>query len=261
MRLARYHGLGNDYLVYEDGPALTPSLVVAICDRHRGVGSDGILEATDGGGCDHGVRIWNPDGSIAEKSGNGLRIFAQWLADGGAAREMTIWTGFSAVRAEVRVDDVRVEMGTARFPGTLTLDVDGPLEVHRVDMGNPHAVVFVDDPDAVPWRAWGAGLEVHPAFPNRTNVQVASVSSESDVVARIWERGAGETLASGSSSCAVAAAAIQTGRMPHGVKTVRMAGGTVQVTVTPDWAVELIGPVERVGTIDVDARWVRLRRS
>lgn len=276
MRLSRYHGLGNDYLVYERGPTLKPDLVRAICDRHRGVGSDGILEPADAGGSDCGVRIWNPDGSVAEKSGNGLRIFAQWMVDTDRQRGVfSIWTGFDAVIAEVRAADVRVEMGTARFkPADVPFRGDGPwlphalslgdevVSVNAVGLGNPHAVVFVDDDlDAVPWRRWGEALEVHPAFPNRINVQVARVRSDNLLEARIWERGAGPTLASGSSSCAVAAAAVARELVSPGRKVVRMEGGEVTVSVSPSFALELIGAVERVGAIEVDPRWLAVRRS
>ena len=276
MRLSRYHGLGNDYLVYDGGPALTPALVRSVCDRHRGVGSDGILEPSASGDADCGVRIWNPDGSIAEKSGNGLRIFAQWMVDTGRQSGVfSITTGFDRVIAEVRDADVRVEMGTARFepadvpfvgaapwlPHILTV-AGQDLPINAVGLGNPHAVVFVDEElDALPWRRWGEALEVHEAFPNRTNVQVARVISEDLLEARIWERGAGPTLASGSSSCAVAAAAVARKLVSSGRKVVRMEGGQVEVSVSDAFALELIGPVERVGTIDVDPRWLEIRRS
>lgn len=275
MRLWRAHGLGNDYLVLERGPALGPELVTALCDRHRGVGSDGILEPTPAADADHGVRIWNPDGSVAEKSGNGLRIYARWLVDrAGAGRVFTVSTGTERVRCEVG-DEVRVAMGHARFePGEVPVRSDGPfierevrvdgesLCLTAVGLGNPHAVIFRDKPlDDLPWRQWGSLLEKHPLFPNRTNVQVAHVIGPQLVEARIWERGAGETLASGSSSCAVAAAAVKTGRLQPGEIEVHMPGGALHVRVEPDWQLHLRGPVEPVGIIEVDAAWLAARQS
>jgi len=222
MRLRRYHGLGNDYLVLETAEAVDERLVVALCDRHRGVGSDGLLQplplrrdAETGRPVSHyAVRIWNPDGSRAEKSGNGLRILARWLRDHRAAPP--------TFTVEVRLDespgervqctvappagtgDVTVSMGPARFqPGQVpctrplrasAVEVLGArLELTAVGTGNPHCVCFVDallpaGPgaddvergaaldaalDTLPWRAWGAALEVHPLFPRRTNVQFA----------------------------------------------------------------------------------------
>ena len=269
MRLFRSHGLGNDYLVCEDGPALTPALVRALCDRHTGVGGDGVLEPADPGPADHGVRIWNPDGSVAEKSGNGLRIYARWLADRGHALEHTLWTGSELVRCRVDGLSVTVDMGRARFGAAEVpvdrprlddpLDVDGQaLRVTAVGVGNPHCVVFADrELDRLPWRRWGRALEVHPAFPNRTNVQVAVVV-DGRLHIRIWERGAGETSASGSSSCA-AAAAVRLGHLPPGPVTVVMPGGTLRVDVGPDLDLVLTGAVEPVGRVEVDARWLEAR--
>lgn len=264
MRLARAHGLGNDYLVLEDGPPLDAALARAVCERHRGLGADGILEPADRGPADYGVRIWNPDGSTAEKSGNGLRIYAFWLVRHGAPPAFTVWTGHDTVRCAVDGSSVRVDMGTARFetPPRVTLEAGGTAhEAVPVDLGNPHVVLFVDAPlDGLPWRAWGAELEVHPHFPRRTNVQVARTRPEGGLEIRIWERGAGPTLASGSSSCAAAAAAVRTGRLAPGEVAVHMPGGTLDVTVAPSFAVRLRGPVEPIGVFEVDPAWLAARR-
>lgn len=274
MQLARYHGLGNDYLVLQSGPPLSADLVRAVCDRHRGVGGDGILEPADRGPADHGVRIWNPDGSVAEKSGNGLRIYAQWLVDvGRAGTTFSVWTGSERVGCEVSPDLVTLEMGHARFePAEIPTAAPGPLldaplpgiplPATAVGLGNPHVVLFAPDPslDALPWKAWGEALETDKLFPHRTNVQIAAVVGPGVAVARVWERGAGPTLASGSSACAVAAAAVRTGRLAPGVIEVRMPGGDLKVTVGPDFALTLAGPVERVGVIDVAPSWLAARR-
>ncbi|MBN2800723.1 MAG: diaminopimelate epimerase [Deltaproteobacteria bacterium] len=270
MLLTRAHGLGNDYLILESGEALEPALVRAICDRHRGVGGDGILEPAERGPGDHGVRIWNPDGSVAEKSGNGLRIFARWLGDLGATGSFTVWTGSELARCTLLADGVAVEMGRARFlPAQVPVDrerLDAPLclgdvtlPFTAVGLGNPHAVHFTEAPlDSLPWRRWGAEVEVHPAFPHRTNVQFARVEGEG-LELRIWERGAGETLASGSSSCAAAAAAVRTGRLPPGPITVHMPGGSLLVAVSEALDLTLTGPVEVVGQVRVDPRWLAAR--
>ena len=258
MRLYRAHGLGNDYLVLEEGPSVSAELVRFLCDRHRGVGADGVPEPFSTKAADYGVTIWNPDGSIAEKSGNGLRIFARWLVDCRAAlAAFTVWTGYDRVRCEVdRL--IRVEMGSAVFREPLRLEVCGrSLEVVVLSLGNPHCVHFTEDPDALPWRALGAALEVHPAFPNRTNVQFSSNGKE--LVARIWERGAGETMASGSSACAVAAAAVRTGLRPAGAISVHMEGGQLEVEVDEAFGLVLTGPVEPIGHIEVDPSWLAAR--
>lgn len=271
MLLFKAHGLGNDYLVLETGEPLDAALVRALCDRNTGVGGDGLLEPAARGDADYGVRIWNPDGSIAEKSGNGLRIFAWWLREQRyAPRTFRVSTGFETVRCAVTGTEVAIDMGPARFaPEEIPLRADAPwhdhalavagasLAVTAVGMGNPHAVVFRTEAalDDLPWRAWGAALEVHPAFPNRTNVQFARVEAPDRLSARIWERGAGATLASGSSACAVAAAAVETGRIPAGRITVEMPGGALYVTVGADRAIRLEGPVAPVGRFTLDAHW------
>jgi diaminopimelate epimerase len=272
LALWRAHGLGNDYLVLEAGDPLEPALVRAICDRHRGVGADGILEPADPGGADHGVRIWNPDGSIAEKSGNGLRIYARWLVEvRGAAPSFAIWTGSERVTCAVETEGVRVQMGRFTLdPSRIPLRSDVPwvdhlhlgLSLTAVGLGNPHVVAWREEPlDSVPWREWGSRLSTDPLFPNRTNVQVARALDRHTAEARIWERGAGETLASGSSACAVASAGVATGRLDRGAIEIRMPGGSLQVRIDRDDSVELSGAVEVVGRFFVDDRWLARRRS
>lgn len=250
------HGLGNDYLVAHDVPGpLDAAAVVAVCDRHRGFGGDGVLEPLPAEGGVRRLRIWNPDGSIAEKSGNGLRIFAYWArtwrgAPAGFAVDVAPAAGPPArVWCEVAGPHVTVEMGEGRalFRRRYALPGDGAREAFAVSVGNPHCVVFVDeDPDALPWRAWGAWLEGHADFPERTNVQIARVGGGALTV-RVWERGAGETSASGSSACAVAWAAVASGRARAGVHRVEMPGGALEVTVRADGTLRLAGPVAPVG--------------
>jgi diaminopimelate epimerase len=248
------HGLGNDYLVAHaaDGP-LTPDAVRAVCHRHTGCGGDGVLEPIAGPPGTHGVVIWNPDGSIAEKSGNGLRIFAWWLRrfrGAPAAFDVAVRAAdgaFATVGCAVGAE-VTVEMGAGRLLARRTYALDGaPREAWAVSVGNPHCVLFLDDPDAVPWRAWGAHLERHPDFPDRTNVQFARVDGPDALSLRIWERGAGETAASGSSACAVAWTAVHTGRVAPGPLRLRMPGGALTVLVRPDGTLRMTGPVAPVG--------------
>lgn len=263
MRLFKAHGLGNDYLVLETSDPMDPALVRALCDRHRGVGADGILEPRASALAEHGVRIWNPDGSTAEKSGNGLRILAWWLsAVRDAGRAFTVEVEGNVVGCEVDDAMVDVEMGRARIHDPdRTFVVDGQaLRAVTLDVGNPHCVVLGEaDPDSLPWRRWGEALERDPAFPNRTNVQIARVRQDSQgrgaLDVRIWERGAGPTLASGSSACAAAVAAVITGRLAPGRIEIRMPGGSLEVTVRPDLTVRLRGPVAPVGRFELDPRW------
>ncbi|HSE94066.1 MAG TPA: diaminopimelate epimerase, partial [Methylomirabilota bacterium] len=258
---AKGHGLGNDYLVMEqrDLPAsLSARAIARICDRNRGVGSDGILLLVPSARADFGLRIFNPDGSEAEKSGNGLRIFAKYLWDHGHAKQatFTVDTKGGVVECQLHVRDghvnfVTVEMGRATFhaaevPMTgpageavgvaLALRDGAALTVTAVSVGNPHCVVFVDRLDEGETRRLGPQLETHAAFPNRINVQFARVVARDALEILIWERGAGFTLASGSSSCGAAAAAVRTGRCDHGRVAVRMPGGELAVHVRPDWS-------------------------
>lgn len=254
MRLFRSHGLGNDYLVLEEG-TLSPDRVRAVCDRNTGVGSDGILEpAPPREGADFGLRIHNPDGSEAEKSGNGLRIYADWLVRRrGAPRVFTVWTPGGVVRCEVG-DEVRVQMGRARLWGPERL---AEVDVWRVDVGNPHAV-HLGIPDG--WEAVGAAVEQAP--PGRTNVQFAERVDAGRVRARVWERGAGRTRSSGSSACAVATVAVALGWTGPEVR-VEMEGGELGVTVRGDpregAELDLVGPVEPIAVVEVEEGWLRRR--
>ena len=279
---AKGHGLGNDYIVMRaaDLPGeLTAQQISRICDRNWGVGSDGILLLTPSwGGADFGLRILNPDGSEAEKSGNGLRIFAKYLHDHGHARSDTFTVATKGGRVECRchvVDGhmnlVTVEMGRCTFVAPeipmngperevvkVPLQVDGEtLLITAVSVGNPHCVIFTDRLDEKLVRRLGPKVEHHPAFPNRINVQWARVASRAMVDILIWERGAGWTLASGSSSSAVACAAVRNGLCDHGLVTVRMPGGELSVDVRPDWSIRLKGAVEEVYTGMLTADFAR----
>ena len=263
------HALGNDYIVMDPTVlsfTLSPEAIRLICDRHRGVGSDGILVHVPASAADFGLRIFNPDGSEAEKSGNGLRIFARYLHDhhlaGGSAFTVHTPGGRVTVTLHLRGEDVEhitVDMGTATFRSDRipvsgpprevvdeTIEVDGaPLVITAVSVGNPHCVVFVPDLAGVDLPRRGPQLERHALFPNRTNVQFAEVKSRERLAIVIWERGAGETMASGSSACAVAAAAVRRGVVDRDL-TIEMRGGTLQVSVAPDWSIRMSGPAVEV---------------
>ncbi len=254
----RSHGLGNDYLVIDAarlGFELTPGRVRQICHRNTGVGSDGILALVPPpAGADFAVRILNPDGSEAEKSGNGLRIFAKFLHDHGYTKktEFTIHTLGGVVSAKLILDGthcgaVRVEMGRAVIDRALTkLEVGGrTLNVTSLSVGNPHCVMMVDDLSKADLLKLGPLIENHPAFPNRTNVQFARVLSRHDVRALIWERGAGHTLASGSSSCAIATACFDK-KLADSPVTVHMEGGDLTIEISRDLDLVMTGPVEEV---------------
>jgi diaminopimelate epimerase len=261
--LTKSHGLGNDYLVVDPGDLpfeITPARVRLLCDRHVGVGSDGML-VLEGR---LGVRIWNPDGSEAEKSGNGLRIFAKWLYDTGRAPGRTFAIEVGGARAAVEIEDaagraevVSVDMGRPDFREDLSeLEVDGErLHVVGVSMGNPHCVVLRDELDVTELRRLGPLVERHSAFPNRTNVQLARPVTRDRVELLIWERGAGETQASGSSACAVVAAYHRLGLVDDKVTAV-MPGGELSIRIDDQGSLVLRGPVEEVAQIALSAELI-----
>jgi diaminopimelate epimerase len=281
----KYHGLGNDYIVVDPAefpldPA--PAAVRAICDRHYGAGSDGILLGPLASPSDQDrltLRIFNPDGSEAEKSGNGLRIFAWYLYEHGIvdAAPFPLRTKGGRVLAQIAdpaAKVVRVDMGAPRFDARAAapaahldeiVDREYPFGDQRchitfVSMGNPHCVVTGLPISEALACSLGPRIERSPLFPARTNVQFLQVLSRSEIMIEIWERGAGYTLASGSSSCAAAAAARKLGLVDDQV-TVHMPGGVLQVTFAGGSA-HLEGPVEKVieGTF-ADDLVARIRQS
>ena len=276
-QFVKSHALGNDYIVVDLGRLsfpLTPEAIRLICHRNYGVGSDGILGLRPSDRADFGLRIFNPDGSEAEKSGNGLRIFAKFLHDHGYARppSFTVDTLGGLVRAALdvaggAVGTITVDMGNATFRSDQipvagpprevlgeVIEVDGErLAFTAVSVGNPHCVVLVDALDEARIRRLGPLLEHHPLFPNRINVQFARVVSRGEVAILIWERGAGYTLASGSSSCAVAAACARHGLTDRDVR-ITMPGGVLRIAVGEDWSLRMAGPASEVsrGTFSPD---------
>jgi diaminopimelate epimerase len=236
MTFSRWRAAGNEYLLVERaelGETLTPERV-----RAEVGGSDGILEVASVTGGEAEILIWNPDGSVAELSGNGTRIVAQWLADRSGSDSVTIRVGARAVAANV-LPGGEIEQELGPFEVYPRERIAG-LEVVPVSVGNPHAVV-VGEPDDLPLI--GPLLETHPRFPARTNVQVARVDSPGRVTARVWERGVGETLSSGTGAVAVAAATHSEGDEEV---VVSFPGGSLLVRLV-DGSARLTGPVERVG--------------
>ncbi len=263
------HGLGNDYIVIDPNNIsfeLSPEATKLICHRNYGVGSDGILLLTKSDTADFGLRILNPDGSEAEKSGNGIRIFAKFLYEHGYTNKdnFTIETLGGLVKADLEIKNgkvaiITVDMGKASFKSN-EIPVEGQqreviqeeirvngdiLEFTAVTVGNPHCVIFFDELDEKLLRKIGPLLENHKIFPNRTNVQFAKVVSSNEVEILIWERGAGYTLASGSSSCAVASACVKN-KLTDSKLSVIMPGGILDIEVSNDWSLRMRGPAEKV---------------
>lgn len=249
------HGLGNDYLVVEasDLPFDAARLARAICDRHRGVGSDGLLVGSvDGERIS--LRIYNPDGSEAEKSGNGLRIFGAYLYGKGVVARDTFDVQLVKDTVTMRVEEeldagalqIRAAMGRATVFDNrdLALKDNGSANVTAVSLSNPHCVVFVDVLERTDFLTRAPQLCMHPAFAAGTNVQFARVIDRGNVEAWIWERGVGETLASGSSSCAIAAAGVKRGYLDYGMVTVHMPGGDAEIEVMEDLQIKLRAPAQ-----------------
>ncbi len=266
-RFFKYHALGNDYLVLrseDGGNRLCAEQVIRICHRHFGLGSDGILlhfpKNTAG---EFPLKIYNPDGSVAEKSGNGLRIFSRFLWDQGEVGEapFRVRTEGGLVESQVQEDghEVTVDMGQVSFDSQVIPVAGGarevlkePITVDGVEMaysaatiGNPHCVIVRERVTAEDARRFGPHLEVDARFPNRTNVQFMEIFDRNHIKIEIWERGAGYTLASGSSSNASAAVAYRLGLCDANI-TVHMPGGQIAIEVREDFRIRMSGGVTRV---------------
>ena len=269
MKFTKYHALGNDYLVldpkdYGQAAAPTAERVRTICDRHYGIGSDGILFGPlPSARASFSLRIFNPDGSEAEKSGNGLRIFCRYLWDGKLVGDspFSVETKGGVVQAQILDNGkrVRVEMGRVSFRSEDIPVAGEPREVLREEItagdrtfrfcgatiGNPHCIIVLDEVSPALAKQYGPFLEAHPLFPHRTNVQFVKIIDRKNIRIEIWERGAGYTLASGSSSCASAAAALKLGLCDPDI-TVHMPGGRIEVSLDAAFRAVMTGPVTRV---------------
>lgn len=277
MELYKYHALGNDYLVLDPAKwelPLTPGRIRLICERNFGPGSDGILlgpEYRDGIPC---VRIFNPDGGEAEKSGSGVRIFARYLRDAGyvTARAFTLHTWGGDVGVEYMDGEgslIRAHMGTTTFRAP-EIPVAGPDrevvdeemtfggETYRatcVSIGNPHCVIPLPEISREKALQLGPLVERDPRFPNRINMQLLKVIDRRNIQIEIYERGAGYTLASGTSSCAAASAAYKLG-LTGPELTVHMPGGTLSIEIRPD-GVHMTGAVAAVGAFTPAPQFVQ----
>ncbi len=293
VKFFKYHGLGNDYLVIDpadidtavtgEGPAaelagdsaggLTKEMIRALCHRHYGLGSDGILLGPRPTADGFGVRIFNPDGSEAEKSGNGLRIFAKTLFDEGYTKQkkFTIDTPGGIARAHIteetnnKASRIEVEMGKAIFKsqdipvninkeecmGYSVTILDKTFDIHCVSVGNPHCVIIQDQINKEEVLKYGPVLENLPIFPNRINVQFAKKCNDNEAEIEIWERGAGYTLASGSSSCAVAAILNKAGLTGNEIR-IKMPGGILDIRIEKDQTIFMTGEVRKIASGHLD---------
>lgn len=278
IEFTKYHGLGNDFILIDNrhqvGPLLTPEQAVEWCDRHFGMGADGVIFALPGqDGTDYTMRIFNSDGSEPEMCGNGIRCMARFVADlevaDGKAVEANqayrIHTLAGVITPKLEADgQITVDMGlprllAAEIPTTLAAAeekvIDLPLEVAGqtwkvtcVSMGNPHCITFVEDVAAIPLESIGPQFEHHPVFPQRTNTEFIQVVNASYLKMRVWERGAGITLACGTGACASLVAAVLNGKCDRRA-TVELPGGCLEIEWSAtDQRLYMTGPAQRVFT-------------
>jgi diaminopimelate epimerase len=247
MRFSKWQALGNTYLLVERADLaalLSPDDARRLCDPHLGVGADGVLEVAEVRGAEADVLVWNPDGSRAELSGNGARIAAMWLARRSSVAFPRLHLGERTIPARVQGDDVEVDLGSVDVGRPEALEIDGArLEFTPVSVGNPHAV-FRHEPEREELLRLGPQVERHERFPGRTNVQLVRADGPSDLTVLVWERGVGETQASGSGAAAAAAAAVVHGWCESPVR-VHLPGGTLTVDMREGRAI-LSGPVVEV---------------
>jgi diaminopimelate epimerase len=274
IRFTKMHGAGNDLVLIDclQGDPVTDWSVFArfALDRHLGIGGDQLLLVQPSREADFFMGIRNPDGSTAEMCANGIRAFLKYVRDRGLTQrdQISVETLAGIVRPRwlggdrVEVEMTRPVLDPRRIPTTLgssgplldvPLEVDGEkLRVCAVSMGNPHCVTFVDDPETFPVERFGPRLERHPVFPQRANVEFVALRSRRELVQRTWERGTGETLACGSGACAVAVAAILSGRADRELD-IRLRGGTLHIRwPSDDSAVWMSGPAASVFEGELD---------
>jgi diaminopimelate epimerase len=270
LAFTKMHGAGNDFVVLDGVRGALPPigpLAARLCDRHFGIGADQLLVVRPSRAADFRMEIWNADGSQVEMCANGIRCLFQFVRDHGlsSADEIAVETLSGIVRprfagpGRVRVDMGRPVLEPARIPTALgsgegpvldaPLDVSGAtVRVSCVSMGNPHAVIFVEDPDLAPVAELGPAIEHHPAFPKRVNVEFVTPVSRARIRQRTWERGSGETLACGSGACAVAVVSMLKGAVDRKV-AIELRGGELEI----EWAgaashVFMTGPAAEVYT-------------
>ncbi|MBD2433136.1 MULTISPECIES: diaminopimelate epimerase [Fischerella] len=272
IEFTKYHGLGNDFILIDNRsssqPVITPEQAVQLCDRHFGIGADGVIFALPGkNGTDYTMRIFNSDGSEPEMCGNGIRCLAAFLAEleseSRQSNQYRIHTLAGVITPELMTDgQVKVDMGIPRLlageiPTSLCPAdqkvINQPLEVAGktwdvtcVSMGNPHCITFVEDVVAIPLDNIGSQFEYHPVFPQRTNTEFIQVIRPDYLKMRVWERGAGITLACGTGACASLVAGVLTGRCDR-TATIELPGGCLQITWSEvDQRIYMTGPAKQV---------------
>lgn len=271
LRFAKLHGAGNDFVVVDGtkeplSEEYLPAVARHTCDRHLGIGADGLILVLSSRSANFRMRMFNPDGTEAEMCGNGIRCFAKYVFDRKMHPDVVVTVetlgGIKTLKLNAaggKVQTVRVDMGEPRLlrseipmKGDNTKVVSEPLRVAGkrmpitcVSMGNPHCVTFVDNVDAYPVEKIGPQIESHPSFPRRTNVEFVEIVNSQEMKMRVWERGAGETLACGTGACASAVAAILNDRTSRKV-TVHLRGGDLFIEWLGDNKVFMTGPAEEV---------------
>jgi diaminopimelate epimerase len=276
------HGLGNDYIFMDSGKIdfqLSKKAIQQICDVHYGIGSDGILLKVPSDSADFGLKILNPDGSEAEKSGNGLRIFCKCLYDHRYTddKQFSVETPGGLVQSDIieevegKASVIRIDMGRAVFepeeiPVKAKRDncIDYPLKLDKkeysincVSIGNPHCVILKEGLSVDEVKEFGPLIEKHDFFPNRINVQFVQVIDRSRARILIWERGAGYTLASGSSSCAVAAVLVKKGLADRDI-TLEMPGGELMISIDETWNIKMTGAVQEIASGFLSAEFINM---
>ncbi|MEC4891619.1 MAG: diaminopimelate epimerase [Oscillatoria sp. PMC 1051.18] len=272
IQFTKYHGLGNDFILLDNRhssqPMVTPEQAIKICDRHFGIGADGVIFALPGqDGADYTMRIFNSDGSEPEMCGNGIRCLAKFIAElegtnqPGKSYQIHTLGGMMVPQLTAK-GQVKVDMGTPKLtalkiPTTIcppeekvinqSLDVAGSTwTVTCVNMGNPHCITFVDNVDDIPLEIVGPQFEHHPAFPQRTNTEFIQVISPNYLKMRVWERGAGITLACGTGACASVVAGVLTNNSEN-LCSVELPGGILTINWSEiDRRVYMTGPAEKV---------------
>ncbi len=256
MRFTKMHGLGNDYLyVYDEVPENIVELSVYLSERHFGAGSDGMIYICPSEVADFKMRIFNADGSEAMMCGNGIRCVGKYVYDKGYTNKTVVSVEtLSGVRVldlqleEGKVKTVSVDMGEAVLSDPLTIDVEGEeISLQPVSVGNPHAIIFVEDIEKAPLTTTGPKIERHNAFPDGVNVEFVQPLGSNTLRMRVWERGSGVTMACGTGACATAAAAIAAGHAQYNEPIfVQLDGGTLEICITPDNKVRMTGPAQFV---------------
>lgn len=256
MHFTKMHGLGNDYLyVYGEAPHNAAALSRELSERHFGAGSDGMIFISPSDMADFKMRIFNADGSEAKMCGNGIRCVGKYVYDKGYTDKTHLNIETLSGNKELdlqlscgKVKTVTVNMGNAITSRDMTLDIGGEkITCSPVSVGNPHAVIFVEDVETVPITALGPQIEHHEAFPDGVNVEFVQVLSNKDLRMRVWERGSGVTMACGTGACASAMAAISKGYCGYDAYiAVHLDGGILKIKISPDNNVTMTGPAETI---------------